>query len=623
MYGIYSNNDASRPESQVTVASGPSGVRLQRTSAVPTGLWTHLAATYDGTTERLYANGTQVAQLAVSGSITTSTARSDRRQHDLERMVQRAHRRGPHLQPRPHALRNHGGHEHGDRKPRRHAPGAPGTLTATGGLGQVSLGWGAATDNVGVVRYNVHRGTTAGFTPSTANRVAQPAGLSYTDSGLAAGTYYYRVTAEDAAGNIGPASNEASAAATADTTPPTVSITAPASGATVSATTTITASASDSGSVAGVQFKLDGANLGAEDTTAPYSFSWDTFASPNGPHGLTALARDGAGNTTTATTVPVTVQNTVSSGLVGAWAFDEASGTTAADQSGKGNNGTQTNATWIAGGKFNNALSFNGTNAWVTVPDSATLDLTTGMTVEAWVRPAAAGNWRTAVVKEQSGNLAYGIYANTDGNRPQAEVLVGGSTRSVVGTERSPDRKLEPPRRDLRRDDAAALRQRNSGRAAGRIGLDRDVESAACGSAATTMWGEWFSGTIDEVRIYNRALSAARDPSRHEPERDARHDPADRDVETPAPGAAGVNAGASATATFSEPMNAGTVTSSTFQLKDAAAALVPATVSYNATTNVATLTPQAALQYGATYTVTVKGGTGGVKDWPATRSPPT
>ena len=55
-------------------------------------------------------------------------------------------------------------------------PSAPGTLSASGGLSSASLSWGAATDNVGVVRYNVHRGTSAGFTPSLANRVAQPAG---------------------------------------------------------------------------------------------------------------------------------------------------------------------------------------------------------------------------------------------------------------------------------------------------------------------------------------------------------------------------------------------------------------------------------------------------------------
>ena len=100
-------------------------------------------------------------------------------------------------------------------------PSAPGTLSATGGLGQVALTWGAATDNTGVVRYNVHRSTTAGFTPSAANRIAQPTGTTYTNTGLAPGVYYYKVTAEDAAGNVGPPSNEANGTAAADTTPPT------------------------------------------------------------------------------------------------------------------------------------------------------------------------------------------------------------------------------------------------------------------------------------------------------------------------------------------------------------------------------------------------------------------
>src|SRR5206468_4361239 len=52
---------------------------------------------------------------------------------------------------------------------------------------------------------------------------------------------------------------------TADVTPPTVAITAPAANATVSATTAVTANASDNVGVVGVQFKLDGANLGAEE----------------------------------------------------------------------------------------------------------------------------------------------------------------------------------------------------------------------------------------------------------------------------------------------------------------------------------------------------------------------
>ncbi|MGH8589217.1 MAG: Ig-like domain-containing protein, partial [Gammaproteobacteria bacterium] len=81
---------------------------------------------------------------------------------------------------------------------------------------------------------------------------------------------------------------------TPDTTPPTASITAPTSGATVSGTAvTVAATASDTVGVAGVQFKLDGTNLGAEDTTAPYSVTWNSTTATNGSHTLTARARCG------------------------------------------------------------------------------------------------------------------------------------------------------------------------------------------------------------------------------------------------------------------------------------------------------------------------------------------
>jgi hypothetical protein len=88
-----------------------------------------------------------------------------------------------------------------------------------------------------------------------------------------------------------------------------VSITSPSNGATVSTTVTVTASASDNVGVAGVQFLLDGANLGAEGTTAPYSISWDTAAASNGSHTLTAIARDAADNRATSAPVTVTVAN--------------------------------------------------------------------------------------------------------------------------------------------------------------------------------------------------------------------------------------------------------------------------------------------------------------------------
>ena len=43
--------------------------------------------------------------------------------------------------------------------------------------------------------------------------------------------------------------------------------------------------------------------------------------------------------------------------------------------------------------------SFDGTTARVTVPDSGSLDLTTGMTLEAWVYPTVAGGWRDVIYK--------------------------------------------------------------------------------------------------------------------------------------------------------------------------------------------------------------------------------
>jgi len=93
-----------------------------------------------------------------------------------------------------------------------------------------------------------------------------------------------------------------------DTVAPTVSITSPAHGAVVSGSIAIAAAAADDRGVAGVRFKVDGTNLGNEDTSAPYSVSWNTTMVPNGTHVLTATARDAAGNTTTAT-LPVNVAN--------------------------------------------------------------------------------------------------------------------------------------------------------------------------------------------------------------------------------------------------------------------------------------------------------------------------
>jgi hypothetical protein len=94
-----------------------------------------------------------------------------------------------------------------------------------------------------------------------------------------------------------------------DLTPPAVKIVAPNAGATLTGAVTVTADASDNVRVAGVQFRVDGAPLGAEDTAAPYSVAWDALAAASGSHTLTAVARDAAGNSAISLAVAVTVDN--------------------------------------------------------------------------------------------------------------------------------------------------------------------------------------------------------------------------------------------------------------------------------------------------------------------------
>jgi uncharacterized delta-60 repeat protein len=94
-----------------------------------------------------------------------------------------------------------------------------------------------------------------------------------------------------------------------DAIPPDISITSPAEGNTVNATVTIKATATDNIGVVGVQFRIDGANYGAEVTTAPFNIQWDTKTYQNRSHNLTAIARDAAGNTEMSTAIAVTVNN--------------------------------------------------------------------------------------------------------------------------------------------------------------------------------------------------------------------------------------------------------------------------------------------------------------------------
>ena len=511
VYGLYANTDANKPQSQVTI--GTTARLLDGTTAVPAGLWTHLAATFDGTTQRLYANGTQVAQLAVSGTIMTSDSPLKIGGNaiwgewfngliDEVRVYNRALTAAEIQTDMNTPISN----------PDSTPPSAPGALTATGGLAQATLTWGAASDNIGVTRYNVHRSTTSGFTPSTANRIAQPTGTSYTDTGLTPGTYFYKVTAEDAAGNTGPASNEASAVATADTTPPTAPSGLTASGSSGQAALSWTA-ATDAGGV--VRYNVHrGTSSGFAPSVAnrvaqPTGTSYTDTGLTAGTYYYKVTAEDAAGNVGPASneaTATVTAPATV--GLVAAYGFDEGSGTTTADQSGNGNGGTLANTTWAGAGagKYGNALSFNGTSSLVTVAHSSSLNLTTAVTMEAWVRPTTVTGWRTVMLKERSGYYGWAMYGNTDSNRPSANVYTS-TDHDLRGTAQLAANTWTHLAATY---DGSVIALYVNGTQAATVLASGSIISAT-GSlriGGNTIWGEYFNGLIDEVRVYNRALTA-------------------------------------------------------------------------------------------------------------------
>ena len=183
---------------------------------------------------------------------------------------------------------------------------AVGTATTTA----IVTSFAPSTDNVGLAGYTLYRDGVSVVTIPAAS-VATQQTINFTYAGLTCGTsYLLSVEAFDAAGNVSlRQSITGSTLACADSTPPTVSLTAPAAGATVSGAVRLTANATDAGGVASVQFAVDGANVGAPVTAAPYSVTWDSLGAANGTHTITARATDNAGNAATSAAVTVTVQN--------------------------------------------------------------------------------------------------------------------------------------------------------------------------------------------------------------------------------------------------------------------------------------------------------------------------
>ena len=492
---IYKGNDNYYLEVTSSNSSKPAGggtfagtnANAYGTAALTANTWSYLALTYDGATLRLYVNGALVGSQARTGATATSTSQLQIGGDSLfsqyfsglidEVRVYNVALSVAAIQTdmnTPIAAST-------DSTP----PSAPGTLTASAvSAGEVDLSWGAATDNVGVTGYQVFRCQNAGCTSYAL--LASPAGtaITYKDTSVAASTAYgYEVRATDAAGNLGQFSNAATATtpAATDTTPPSQPGTLTANTVSAGEIDLSWGAASDNVGVTGYEvFRCTGAACGTFTKvtqtgggTTTYS---DTGLSSATSYSYEVRALDAAGNSGPfSNTASATTSASNSSGLVAAYGFNEGTGTTVADVSGNGNGGTITNATWAPAGKYGGALSFNGTNARVDIPSSASLQLTAGMTLEAWVNPTTtSAAWRDVIYK---GIDNYYLEGTSDvGGRPAGGGTLRRRQRKRVRLVGARHGRLELPRAHLRRGNHPPLRERNAGRESGGDRRDHDLD---------------------------------------------------------------------------------------------------------------------------------------------------
>jgi hypothetical protein len=186
-------------------------------------------------------------------------------------------------------------------------------------------------------------------------------------------------------------------------------------------------------------------------------------------------------------------------GLVGYWTFDEGSGSTAYDHSGNGNNGTLVNSpTWVAG-KVGGALSFNGTNQYVQGNDTTLPQGASPRTMSAWIKTTTSGtSWFLSYGTDSTGNASGmfvsggNLYATTWLNDLNSGITVNNNSwHFVVATYDGTTWRTYV-------DSVAGATNSPSTNTTGgnlKIGTRQDLT-------------QYFSGTIDDVRIYNRALSA-------------------------------------------------------------------------------------------------------------------
>ncbi|TME31075.1 MAG: DUF1929 domain-containing protein [Chloroflexi bacterium] len=400
-------------------------------------------------------------------------------------------------------------------------PSAPTQLNATTASGsQINLSWTASTDNVGVTGYQVEHCQGSGCTNFSATGPVVT-GTSSSDTGLSAGTTYsYRVKATDAAGNWSPYSGIASATTpTPDTQPPT-----PPTGLTATAASpsqinlTWTASTDNVGVTGYLLERCSGSTCTnfiqiATPTATSYS---DTGLAASTTYRYQVRATDAANNRSAYSSIAsATTQGTLS-GLVAAYAFGEGSGTTTADATGKGHTGTLLGgATFTASGKYGNGLSLNGSTAYVDLGNAADLQITGSMTWSAWVYASANPADDGQIVAKSNGagwqfktspdtgpqTFGVGVSPNSSSltQRYSKTVRQLGTWYYVAGVYNAATKGL----------DIYVNGVLDNGTLRGTIPTSQYNNAGEHVVIGRRTGGYYFPGTIDELRLYNRALSQA------------------------------------------------------------------------------------------------------------------
>jgi len=193
------------------------------------------------------------------------------------------------------------------------------------------------------------------------------------------------------------------------------------------------------------------------------------------------------------------------------WRFDEGAGTTTADSSGNANTGTLgTGATWTTAGEINDALNFNGTvNAYVQVPDSPSLDPQgSQISITAWFK-AIDWNGNRRIVQKGASDNQYRLLA--EGGVFKFD-LYGIGTVSItlpsvnvwhnaVGTYDGTTMKLYI--------DGALAGSTTVATPGTALAVTNSPLMIGTKNPGSTTVGNYFNGAIDDVRVYNYALTAS------------------------------------------------------------------------------------------------------------------